>query len=195
MTTSANKPILNQPTRNPQLAPDTETRSDTSPRGHLTNFPENVLTVRPWQDPVLDQLGHDARSLYVERYWLPILGPSATLLVRRLSMSLEDSPEGFDLACAPWALELGIGMRGGKNGPFWRALDRCCRFGTAQRTSTLLMVRTKLPPLTMHQVMRLPEHVQASHHAWTAKQMGVVSTRPTRPQISTRAADSPPSAA
>lgn len=156
-----------------------ETEPKTAER--LTNFPENQLAVKPWQDAVLDQLGHDARSLYVERYWLPILGPSATLLTRRLSMALEHDPEGFDLECGPWALELGIGMRGGKNGPFWRALDRCCRFGTAQRTGSLLMVRTKLPPLTMHQVLRLPAHVQASHHAWTAKQMGTISTRPARP--------------
>lgn len=143
----------------------------------LSNFPENQLTIRPWQDPVLDQLGHDPRSLYVERYWLPILGPSATLLLRRLAMSLEEAPDGFTLECSAWAQELGIGMRGGKNGPFWRAVQRCCRFGTAQRNGSQLLVRPKLPPLSMHQVMRLPDHLHASHHEWTMNQLKPVSSR------------------
>ena len=35
-----------------------------------------TLTVTPWADPVIDTLGHDPRSPYVERFWLGILGPS-----------------------------------------------------------------------------------------------------------------------
>ena len=37
-----------------------------------------TLAVRPWPDPVIDALGHDPRSAYVEQYWLGILGPSST---------------------------------------------------------------------------------------------------------------------
>ena len=33
------------------------------------------LTIRPWPDDVIDSLGHDPRSHYVETYWLGILGP------------------------------------------------------------------------------------------------------------------------
>ncbi len=33
------------------------------------------LTIRPWPDSVIDSLGHDPRSHYVETYWLGILGP------------------------------------------------------------------------------------------------------------------------
>ena len=36
------------------------------------------LAVRPWPDPVIDALGHDPRSAYVEQYWLGILGPPST---------------------------------------------------------------------------------------------------------------------
>ena len=38
---------------------------------HLT-----MLHIRRWHDPLIDELGHDARSRYVERFWLGILGPS-----------------------------------------------------------------------------------------------------------------------
>ena len=50
------------------------------------------LTVIPLTDSVIDQLGHDVRSSYVETYWLPILGPSAIWAARRLAEWLESSP-------------------------------------------------------------------------------------------------------
>lgn len=134
-------------------------------------FPEEHLEIRPWPDPVLDHLGHDARSPYVERYWLPILGPSATLLVRRLATGLDESPEGYEVDPAAWALELGIGMRGGRHSPFWRSLERTCRFGAARRHGTVLAVRRRLPPLNRAQVDRLPPALRQRHDAWLAEQL------------------------
>jgi hypothetical protein len=136
------------------------------------------LHVRPWDDPLVEQLGYDPRSPYVERYWTGILGPSATLLIRRLANSLEESPDGFDLDAVAWALELGLGVRGGKNGPFWRALDRTARFGATQRNGATLVVRRKLPPLNLRQVERLPLHLQQAHRAWTARQLVRPDARP-----------------
>jgi hypothetical protein len=37
-----------------------------------------ALRIEPWADPVIDHLGHDPRSAYVEHFWLPILGPLST---------------------------------------------------------------------------------------------------------------------
>jgi hypothetical protein len=34
--------------------------------------------VRPWPDEVLDHLGFDPRSSYVEDFWLGVLGPPST---------------------------------------------------------------------------------------------------------------------
>jgi hypothetical protein len=34
------------------------------------------LRVEAWLDPVIDEVGHDPRSAYVEEFWLPILGPT-----------------------------------------------------------------------------------------------------------------------
>ena len=34
-----------------------------------------TLSVTRWEDAVVDEIGHDARSAYVERFWLSILGP------------------------------------------------------------------------------------------------------------------------
>jgi len=39
-------------------------------------IPLSSLVVLPWPDPPADELAVDPRSPYVERCWLPILGPS-----------------------------------------------------------------------------------------------------------------------
>ncbi len=129
-------------------------------------FPEDRLVVTSWPDPVLDQLGHDPRSGYVERFWLPVLGPSCLLLLRRLAADLERQPGGYTLDTAVWARELGIGMKGGRNGPFWRAVDRTSRFGAARRNGPRLAVRRRLPPLSSRQVSRLPVTLRSAHAEW-----------------------------
>src|SRR5688500_16276454 len=103
----------------------------------LHDDPSEVLTnlaVCPWPDAVIDSLGHDPRSAYVERFWLGILGPSTTFLLRRLAAELEANPAGFDLPLGDTARALGLGMRGGRNSPFLRTVQRCCQFGMAQLT-------------------------------------------------------------
>ncbi|HEV2760606.1 MAG TPA: hypothetical protein VGV86_13660 [Acidimicrobiales bacterium] len=125
------------------------------------------LPVRPWPDGVIDALGHDPRSAYVERFWLGILGPSTTWLIRFLADRLDASPEGFDLDLASTAQALGLGSRGGRHSPFMRALSRCCQFDVAEaRPDGVLAVRRKLPPLTRRQVLRLSPELVAAHQAW-----------------------------
>ena len=136
-------------------------------------FPLESLTVRPWPDPVIDQLGHDPRSAYVERFWLGLLGPSATWLLRRLAAGFEAEPAGFDLDLAETARSLGLGQRGGKGGPFMRTIDRCCFFGVAQRVDPQTMrVRRRLPPLTRAQIGRLPETLKVEHVRWIDRDSG-----------------------
>jgi hypothetical protein len=132
------------------------------------------LLIRPWSDPVVDRLGHDPRSPYVETYWLGVLGPSTTWLLRRLAAGLEASPSGFQLPLADTARALGLGDRGGRHSPFMRSLARCCQFGLAQpHDSGTLAVRRKLPPLNRRQLARLPEHLQQAHHEWQEQQLRV----------------------
>ena len=133
----------------------------------LPTFPIATLAVRPLPDAVIDQVGHDARSAYVERFWLGILGPSATWLVRRLVDGLDAAPDGYDLDLARIATELGLGARSGPNSPFVRTIERCARFGVVELVGTTeLRVRRKLPPLTRFQLERLPAHLQEDHRAW-----------------------------
>ncbi len=173
-TNEPTQPTTTEPTTTePTTTEPTNAQRPTSqPTDKATpSFPFATLIVRPWDDPLIERLGHDPRSRYVERYWTSILGPSATLLLRRLATGLEIAPDGFELDTVAWAQELGLGIRGGKHGPFWRSLDRTSRFGATQRNGAMLVVRRKLPPLNLRQIDRLPPHLQQAHRAWAARQL------------------------
>jgi hypothetical protein len=136
-------------------------------------LPTDDIHVRPWPDPVIDAVGLDPRSAYVERFWLGILGPSTTWLLRRLAAGLEAEPAGFSLSLPDTAQALGLGGRG-RNSPFVRALARSCQFELAMVPGPgELAVRRRLPPLTRRQLERLPAAVQAEHQRWRDAEAGV----------------------
>jgi hypothetical protein len=127
-------------------------------------FPIMTLRIEAWPDPVIDDLGHDPRSSYVERFWLPVLGPSTVWFLRQLADGLDSSPDGFDLDLVETARSLGVGMRGGKHSPMLRTVDRACRFGASRMIGTTgLAVRRRLAPLTRAQAERLPSSLQRAH--------------------------------
>jgi hypothetical protein len=136
---------------------------------HARDIPSDTPTlfIAPWSDPVVDQVGHDPRTVYVERFWLGILGPSATWLLRLLADRLDAAPDGFELDLADCASALGLGRRPGANGTFARTIARCCQFNTARFLGpTTLQVRRKLPPLSRRQIARLPRSLRDDHARW-----------------------------
>jgi hypothetical protein len=138
--------------------PDEPGRSPAEGRPHLR--------VEPWPDPVIDEVGHDPRSAYVETFCLAVLGPSTTWLLRHLTIRLDESPEGIELDVEDTARALGLGERLSPNAPFARTLKRCVDFDMAEwRGPRLLAVRLRLPPLARRHLRRLPESLQAKHEA------------------------------
>jgi len=120
--------------------------------------------IRSWDDPIVDRLGHDPRSIYVEQFWLGILGPSTIWLLRHCRHELDRSPSGFVLDLGDTAGALGIGHKGGRNSPLARSIARACRFGAAQPVGLgELEVRRRLPPLNRAQLSRLPPLLQRRH--------------------------------
>src|SRR5437868_13925243 len=83
----------------------------------IPDLSADSLTIRPWPDDVIDALGHDPRSAYVERFWLGVLGPSAIWLLRRLAAGLDAEPAGFGLPPAETAQSIGLGSAG-RSAPF-----------------------------------------------------------------------------
>jgi hypothetical protein len=130
--------------------------------------PEPLLVrVQPWPDPLLDRFGHDPRTPYVERFWLPILGPSGTLLLRRLAAGFDDHPTGYLVDLTDVARGLGMGRREGPSAGFHRTLDRVVSFGFAQPVDDrTLAIRRRLPALTRRQLQRLPRSLRDDHEHW-----------------------------
>lgn len=136
-----------------------------------TPTPVPPLLVVAWHDPVVDELGFDPRSSYVERFWLPVLGPTSTWLLRRLAAEFDRQPDGFSLDAVDCARSIGIGSRGGRANPFQRAIERCVRFGLIREDEHgIIAVRTRVPPLDGRQVARLPRHLVEDHRRWSDEQ-------------------------
>ncbi len=158
-------------------------------------LPEHVLVdptateiwIEPWPDPVTDELGHDPKSPYVERFWLGILGPSATWLLRSVSYGFDVAPNGFALAPIETARVLGIGDRTGKHSPLQRALGRLCTFDLAYRRGDTLVVRARVPWLEPRQVQRLSANLVAEHRLWEDAELQNSAVHATRRRAATLA--------
>jgi hypothetical protein len=123
--------------------------------------------VTPWHDPVVDRRGHDPRSVYVEQFWLGVLGPTATWLMRRLVAGFDDRPDGYVLDVAGTARALGLSVSKGVASPFGKAVTRCVMFGLVQRRTEAWLVRRRVPLVSQRHLGRLPDDVQSRHVAWT----------------------------
>ncbi len=134
------------------------------------DLPTPTVEVEAWSDPVVDALGFDPRSEYVERCWLPVLGPSTVLFLRRMADALDQQPNGFTLDLVETAQALGVGMRGGKNAPMLRTIERSCRFGAVRHQGPgAIAVRRRLAPLTRVQAERLPRSSFTEHEQWVTR--------------------------
>jgi hypothetical protein len=128
-----------------------------------------TVMVKPWPDPVLDVLGHDPRSWYVETFWLPTLGPTSVLLLRHLADRFDRAPDGLALDVTTTSECLGLGPRDGSSSPLRRSLARLEQFDLAvSEPESVVRVRRNLPPVNRRHVKRLPVGLQARHAEWVA---------------------------
>lgn len=132
-----------------------------------------ILMIKPWVDPVIDTLGHDPRSRYVETFWLPTLGPTALLLLRHLADRFDHNPDGLELAVSDTSYALGLGQRDGNSSPIVRTLSRLAQFDLACEDphSNTVAVRRNVPPLNPRHLRRLPHELQLAHAEWAEAQL------------------------
>lgn len=138
--------------------------------------PDTVVPIRAWPDPVIDTIGHDPRSLYAEKFWLPTLGPTSLLLLRHLARRFEHG-EGTDsvleLSLAAMSQTLGLGPRTGKNSPLVRSLGRLGQFDLSYAHSDgTVAVRRNLPPIGRRHQRRLPKSLTEEHQRWLGRSGG-----------------------
>jgi len=131
--------------------------------------PAATITVTAWVDPLVDDNGHDPRSRYVDEYWAPVLGPTATLIGRTLAYRFDDANRaGFELDLNDFARTLGLSFSSGRNGPFTKAWQRLNMFGLAHDTADGRALRRSYPDVAFRHLQRLPDSVQHAHTTLTA---------------------------
>jgi hypothetical protein len=135
----------------------------------LTPEAATVMVV-PWHDPIVDAVGFDVRSTYVELFWLNVLGPTATWALRRLVTGLDRYPLGYELDLAETASMLGLAYSAGTSNSFGRALQRCQLFGMSQAVPGGLAVRRRVPPVAARHLSRMPPQLQAMHQQWKRRE-------------------------
>jgi len=114
-------------------------------------------------DPVIDKLGHDVDSHYVESYWLPILGPSAIWVARQLLSRLYAQGSFIEVPLVELSTSIGLGHGTARNAPIVRTLTRLVEFGLAATGGSAYAIRPCFPPLPARLIERLPEPLAASH--------------------------------
>jgi len=129
-----------------------------------------LLEVSPWHDHIIEANGFPIGDPYIEMFWLPVLGPTATWLLRRLATGLEHEPQGYTVVMDELARSIGVACTEGRHNPFTRALQRCIMFGVSHQVpspaNNALAVRTVLPSLSQRHLSRLPEQLQLLHQDW-----------------------------
>ncbi len=149
-----------------------------------TQTAQCTVRILPWADPVVDTLGHDPRSHYVETFWLPTLGPTCVLMLRHLADRFDREPDGFCLETATASGLLGLGTRESPNAPLRRSLLRLINFGFASSPDTdTFIVRRNLPPVQSRQLKRLPEPLRHTYDQWLTAE----KSRPPHENIRRRA--------
>jgi len=128
---------------------------------------DQLLMVVPWYDPVVDSAGFDVRSQYVELFWLNVLGPTATWILRRLALGFDRYPLGYELDLDETASALGLSYTIGTTNAFMRSLNRCVLFGVSQPTQGGLAVRRRVPLVATRHLLRMPPHLRQAHQQWT----------------------------
>jgi hypothetical protein len=129
---------------------------------NICDFTNSEIFISEWVDPVVNATGFDVCGEYVETYWLGVIGPSATWVLRYLSRELEIFPNGYCLDLNDTASALGLAFRHG-SGSIERAIQRCATFGLVAQMPQSLAVRKRIPPVTKRQLLRLPTTLQKSH--------------------------------
>ncbi len=111
----------------------------------------------------MQRVGFDLTDPYVEQCWGPVIGPSATLLVRRMpTLWTERVPA--TITHGELARSLGLGAGAGANSRLMHSIDRVVRYGLAtwHEEGRSLDVYLQAQGLEAHRLDRLPEVDPAS---------------------------------
>lgn len=110
-----------------------------------------------WPDVRALDSWHDVRSPYFETFYLPTLGPGATVLIRKLRLL---ALTGSTVPTAELARAVGLSPAVSKWSPIVKSLCRLVQFNLARATEGRYEIRQTVPDLPSRHAHRLPPHLQ-----------------------------------
>jgi hypothetical protein len=146
----------------------------TSTGGSRPPLPNEVMLL-PWVDELVEEHGFGPRSMYVEMCWLPVLGPTATWLYRRLGSWAEFNPEGLTVDMTDLSRSLGLGKGLAHNSHPAKAISRLERFNAVRWAAGQLLVRRALAPLPQRYLETLTPKNRQLHDAYVRNAKSSVS--------------------
>ncbi|MGZ7019242.1 MAG: hypothetical protein ACXVL8_18900 [Acidimicrobiia bacterium] len=128
--------------------------------------PDRTLCFTPVDHPDarVQRVGFDLTDPYVEQCWSAVVGPSSTLLLRRLpALWVARVPAEID--AGELSQSLGLGAGAGEHSRLVSTLQRLVRFdlATPAADGTGLDVYRKVAPLTPRQLARAPRWTRDTH--------------------------------
>jgi hypothetical protein len=122
-----------------------------------------VFTPVNHPDPRVRQVGFDLTDTYVEQCWSAVVGPSATLLLRRLP-ELWQREVPARVPAGEFSQSLGLGAGTEPNSRLASTMDRLVRVGLARPVRAGgLDVFLEVPPLQPRQLERVPGWTRSTH--------------------------------
>lgn len=135
--------------------------------------PEQILTFAPVDHPNdrIRRVGFDLEHPYVEQCWTSVIGPSSTLLLRRIPTLWIDAVPA-SISAGDLSRSLGLGERVGDRGRFTATMQRVVQFGLLRPSLDgpfSFDVNRQIGPLSDRQLDRLPAWTRTAHERlWNA---------------------------
>lgn len=127
--------------------------------------PNSRLVIHAHPHPSLEvrRAGFSLDHRYVEQCWAPLIGPSSTLLLRRLPWLWREGTS-VSVDVGELGRSLGLGSAVGRNTKISRTLQRVVHFGFGEPCAPgELDVYTEVLPLSERQLARVPTWTRALH--------------------------------
>jgi hypothetical protein len=123
---------------------------------------QRLLCLEPWAQPHFDRWGSEPRSTYVERFWLPVIGPSSLVLARSITTGFESNNGSYRVDASHQATAIGVSPS-----QLRRVLDRLVVFGVAKTLGPdMFCIRTMWPVIGSGAIRQLTASLHQQHSDW-----------------------------
>ncbi len=115
-------------------------------------------------DTRVRRVGFDLSDPYLEQCWSAVVGPSSTLLLRRMPVLWADNTPG-EIRAAELSRSLGLGRGVGERSRLMSTMNRLVQYRLARPDpdGAGLEVFRQVSPLTPHQLERVPQWTREAH--------------------------------